>query len=39
MPKVGQAPVPKPWNDNALEDDATNIWREYNTNMKKEFEV
>ena len=39
MPKLGQTAVPKPWSDNALDDEATDIWREYNTNMKKEFEV
>ena len=39
MPKIGQTAIPKPWNDNALEDKATDIWREYNTKMKKEFKV
>mgnify|MGYP001239119731 CR=1 FL=1 len=39
MPAAGEDPVPKPWSENALEDKATDIWREYNTNMKNEFEV
>ena len=39
MPKAGESPVPKPWFDNALDDKATEIWKDYNRRMKKEYVV
>jgi lipopolysaccharide biosynthesis glycosyltransferase len=39
MPKAGEMSVPKPWHENALKEKATDIWRKYNTDMKKEFKL
>tara|TARA_R100001377_G_C3185599_1_gene108408 strand:+ start:87 stop:875 length:789 start_codon:yes stop_codon:yes gene_type:complete len=39
MPGSGQTSVPKPWNDNALDDKATKLWLEYRDECLKEFGV
>lgn len=39
MPSIGEAPVPKPWNDNALDDKTTELWKKYRRNLTEEFGV